>query len=325
MAGVLPAVVVQCFALAPADATWFSEQITALPNGGTRPNLHNGQIAFEGNNYSGIYFWDGTYVSGSPSPPTQISSSGAVARLYNGVVVYNGGSQVYYWDGTGSAQAILSGRWPDIYEGNIAYVTSGNGFDVKLWDGTTSRTIASTSLQEREPRIWGNQIAYAASVTVNVDMDIYLWDNGTTHKITNDPGLIEAGHSIYDGQLAWCGEDGNDFEIFYRSDALDPGTEVQLTANDFDDVNTSVWRGRVAWQAWDGDDWEIMYWNGISIEQVTDNDLDDTEPSLDGGMIVYASWFDGTPQIMLARIPEPSAITIVCLGVVAFLRRRRRQ
>ncbi len=66
-------------------------------------------------------------------------------------------------------------------------------------------------------------------------------------------------------------------------------------------------------------------WNGASIEQVTDNDRDDTGPSLCGYMIAYASWFDTTPQIMLARIPEPVNMTIVGFGVAALLAWRRRQ
>lgn len=316
--------VTQCVWPAPAHAAWFSEQISNIPEGASRPSLHNGQMAFESVGGVAVWFWDGTYVAGSPSPPIKIASAGAVARVYNGVVVYDTSSKVMYWPGSGAPQQLLNGRWPDIYEGNIAYVTSGSGWDVSLWDGTTSQTIASTSLQEREPRIWGNQVAYIASAVVNVDLDIYLWDNGTTHQITNTPGLNDAGHSIYDGQLAWCGEDGNDFEIFYRSNALDPTTQVQLTNNSVNDISTSLWQGRIAWQSWDGNDWEIMYWNGSAIEQVTNNDVDDRGPSLDGGMIAYDSMVGDHYQVMLAQIPEPSIIAVSALGLLALLRRRKR-
>jgi len=307
----------------PAQAAWVSEQITDLGFDCIYPSLHNGQIAFKGDAGNGIWFWDGTHVGGSPTPAVQVDTSGSHPKLYDGAIAYEISNGTWYWPGSGAPQYILAGRWPDLHDDKIAYVTSGSGYDIKLWDGVSSQTVANSSLHERDPDLYGSHVAYMATATLNQNRDIYFWD-GSTHQITNTPGLDELYPSVYDGQLAWIGHDGNDYEIFFRTDALNPATQIQITNNPYDDEHTTVWEGKVAWQYWDGNDWEIMFWNGSSIEQVTDNDLDDIHPNLHGGMIAYTRPIGAHYQIMLARIPEPSLLALSALGLLALLRRRKR-
>jgi len=302
---------------APAYGTdWVSRQVTDIPEGATRPSLHSGQIAFESNGYIGIWFLDET---GSPSTLIKLASSGSCARIYSGEVVYDTSGTVYWWNDSGPPQALFDGRWPIIHDGKITYIGGGGLY---LWDGVQHLPISTTSEPKYGGNMYGDRIGFEIGSIGS--RDVYLWDNGTTHQITNTPG-DELYATPYGNQLAWMGHDGNDWEVYFRSDALDPSTQVNLTDNSTDEDGASLWNGRVAWSSWDGSDWEIMYWNGSSIEQVTNNDVDDKGACLDGGMIAYYSIIDGTTQIMLAQVPEPSVLVLLGVGLLTLLKARKVQ
>ncbi len=314
------------FSSRPAEASWPATQITDKSFDCVWPSLHNGQIAFERSRGAGIWFWDGTYNTGVPSQSVQIDSSGAKPSLHAGTIVYEKSDHTYYWLGSGNPQPLPYGgfsEWPNLHDGKIAFVTLGSSYDVKLWDGTSVIDVASTSYSERSPSLFGDQIAYTGAVSVNVDIEIYLWDNGTTHQITNSPGLHDRNPSLYGGQLAWDHLDSNDYEILFRADPLNPGTQQQVTNNQYDDIEPSLWNGKVAWYGWDGNDWEVFYWDGGSVRQVTNNSVDDMYPSLHRGKIAYSSDVQGTFQVMLTQIPEPSIVAILATGILGLLGRMR--
>jgi hypothetical protein len=313
------------FFSAPAHADWPAVQISDLPFDCIRSCLYDGQIGFNRRDGSrGLWFWDGTFTGGSPSDPVQIHSTGHWASLYEGNIAFESSDHTYYWTGGTTFQSIGSGfsEWPSLYDGKIAFNTIGGCYDVVLWDGSNYITVAATSLCERTPCLYGDQIAYFAGENVQGEFDIYLWQDGVTHRITNTPGKNESQVRLHKGQLAWdCDFDG-DYEIVYQSDPFDPTTRIQLTDNEYDDQEPSVWNGTVAWSGWDGSDWEIFYWDGSTVHQVTDNDIDDEYASLHGNQLAYSSKVNGYHQIMLTQIPEPTVSLLVGVSILGILRRR---
>ena len=141
-------------------------------------------------------------------------------------------------------------------------------------------------------------------------------DSWITRQLT-DNATEDQHPSLYDGEVAWGGHDGSDYEIYYYSG----GVTTQLTDNatncympslydgeiawwgegiDYWNGNTttkisdsgcwpSLYNGQIAWYSSDGYDDEIHLYSGGVTTQLTDNTLTDYDPSLYNGEIAWCT------------------------------------
>ncbi len=132
----------------------------------------------------------------------------------------------------------------------------------------------------------GNKLAW-----IDDSDDIQVWDGTTIHEKEDD--VVDT-ISLYEDNLAFVEEDNENFfhkntEIFLRI----PGEKIQITHNDYDDIQPSLYRHTLAWVGkHDGDNFDLFYWDGQNDYKLTDTDGDDLEPSLQNGAIAWTE-YDG--------------------------------
>jgi hypothetical protein len=111
-------------------------------------------------------------------------------------------------------------------------------------------------------------------------------DTIITSQIT-DNSNDDFGSDIYNGQVTWSMDDGNDHEILFYDYSTQ--TTVQLTENEYDDDYSQIHDGLVTWMGFDGADYEIFLYNstdGITT-QITDNNNEDKFPEIHNGQITW--------------------------------------
>ncbi len=97
-----------------------------------------------------------------------------------------------------------------------------------------------------------------------------------------------------------------------------------MTDNSYDDVGAVVDGSNVAWVGYDGNDYEEFFWNGGAVTQLTDNAYDDMAPQISGSTVVWYGW-DGHDYEVYMAVPEPATLSLVALGGLVLLLRRRRR
>lgn len=105
-----------------------------------------------------------------------------------------------------------------------------------------------------------------------------LWD-GVLHDLTADHGFNISTHASYHGGLLAFDYGGDGTEIM-----LWDGATLQAVAHGYE---PSVHAGKVAFLRFDGHDWEVLYWDGETVVEITDNDYDDLQPTLDDGLLAW--------------------------------------
>jgi hypothetical protein len=143
-----------------------------------------------------------------------------------------------------------------------------------------------------------------------------------------DNDLFEGAPVLHNGEIAWGGWDGTDWEIYY----WDGNSTTQITDNYDRDHFVSIYDSAIAWSsqgdiyyldgdtvtrvtndsiynyflslhdgtiAWTGNDFKIYYWDGTSIVQVSEDRVLCSQPSLYDGTIAWQCggniyYWDGT-------------------------------
>ncbi|MCU7905655.1 MAG: hypothetical protein KZQ76_07285 [Candidatus Thiodiazotropha sp. (ex Epidulcina cf. delphinae)] len=131
------------------------------------------------------------------------------------------------------------------------------------------------------------------------------WDGQTIHQIRNGYNRLGGHFSLYDGTLAWIGQDRSDrgYYVWYWNGAFDTGGQpniekispvAMVVGSDGGDTSSlSLYDGQIAWTSSDGNDYEIYLWDGTyhdglpNITQISDNDDQDRAPSIADGMIAW--------------------------------------
>jgi len=122
---------------------WDSGSITQMTfnnNNDINPDLHNGQITWQGHdgNDFEIFVWDGT----STIQVTDNDFNDVNPRIHNGFVVWErsqiGHNEIYFWDGTQIFQItdnLKPDKNPRIYNGRITWQChDGNDWEIMTWN-----------------------------------------------------------------------------------------------------------------------------------------------------------------------------------------------
>lgn len=129
--------------------------------------------------------------------------------------------------------------------------------------------------------------------SVGDDVRIYLWDG--TYRNLSETLNAQLAHSfsLYGGTIAYAFA-GMSTTLRY----WDGETVHELGYGE----DPSLYDGAVAFEIFDGHDWEIHYWDGAQVIEVTDNDYDDVDASLDGSYLAWSGRPEGAFHIMWTRV-----------------------
>ncbi len=163
-----------------------------------------------------------------------------------------------------------------------------------MWKATDPTDIVQRIANDDDVLILsasGNKLAW-----IDDSNDIQLWDGNSTQEVEDD--VIDT-ISLYGDNIAFVEKDTEDFlredsEIFLRT----PGKKLQVSNNNYDDLQPSVFENRVAWVGKHDDNYDLFYWDGQHLNKLTDSDGDDLTPSLDHGAIAWTEWDGEDFEIM---------------------------
>lgn len=101
---------------------------------------------------------------------------------------------------------------------------------------------------------------------------------------------------------------------------------IQLTDNSYTDTAPQVYGSNVVWQGRgpDGADWEIFLYDGNTTTQLTNNSSNEERPQVYGSNVVWQSYDGNDSEIFLATIPEPATMSLLIIGGLAMLKRKRK-
>jgi len=128
---------------------------------------------------------------------------------------------------------------------------------------------------------------------------IYLWDGEQTSLIADSaagnfsmpwgypPSYHSIDVSLDDGQIAWAGWDGTDYEIFlWNGESIN-----QITNNAQDDYEAQLSNGQIAWTSKTGERFDVLFYDGETIHNISNRpDVPDEDPHLMNGVIAWSGW-----------------------------------
>ena len=82
-------------------------------------------------------------------------------------------------------------------------------------------------------------------------------------------------------------------------------TIIQLTDNEFVDVEPQIDSQMVVWSGGSGDNREIFLWNGSNTTQLTSNEYHDIAPQIDNGMVIWSGYDGQDYEIFLWNGDDP--------------------
>jgi cysteine-rich repeat protein len=146
----------------------------------------------------------------------------------------------------------------------------------------------------------------------DTDNDLFYWNGSDAPDvIAPAPPAAVREQTRMDGRRAvWVDDVGGDFEIFLYTGT----TVVQLTNNDYDDVEPDIAGDHVVWRGFPEDpaEGEIFHYDGTASERVTDDDLGDEEPHVsmgpDGPTIAWVKQ-DGDDEVWMFDGCESTQLT----------------
>ncbi len=160
------------------------------------------------------------------------------------------------------------------------------GEGIYVWDVSNPVTAGHKIANDHEVTVlsaYGHKVAW-----IDDNDDIQVWEDGYEQEVEDD--VVDT-ISLYDTNVAFVEEDHEHFfqedtEIFLRI----PGRKIQITDNDYDDIQPSLYGQSIAWVGRHDDNYDLFYWDGQNEYKLTDSDGDDLNPSLDNGAIAWMAW-----------------------------------
>ena len=141
--------------------------------------------------------------------------------------------------------------------------------------------------------------------------------DGISTKFIGDGGA-PTGPSISGSNIVWY-NDGESEKVYYYN-----GSSVVALGTYCGD-SPRVSGSNVVWSQWDGNDYEIHFFDGNIATQLTDNDTDDLSPEVSGRNVAWRSWDGHDWEIYTAAyIPEPATLSLLALGGLVIIQKRRK-
>ena len=177
-----------------------------------------------------------------------------------------------------------------IYYENL---TTGTRVDV----GSTATVRGFTGI----PSLSNGQVAWRVWDDATDRLYIYLWDGAQTRLITDYPvgnfpmpwGYLPSYHSVDvaldNGQIAWAGWDGNDYEIYL----WDGANTTQITDNSVNDYEAQLNNGQIAWTGVEANStsFDVFFWDGLTITNVSNRPgYPDEDAHLMNGEIAWSGY-----------------------------------
>jgi cysteine-rich repeat protein len=184
--------------------------------------------------------------------------------------------------------------------------------DVRVSTDLGNPTTPSDNDDEDRVRV-GNVAGNPRAVWVDdTDNELVYWNGADPPAtIADAPPAAFREQTRMDGRrVVWVDDVGGDLEIFLYTGT----TVVQLTDNDYDDVEPEIEGDHVVWRAFPEDpaEGEIFHYDGTTTERVTDDDLGDEEPQVsigpDGVTIAWVKQ-DGDDEVWMFDGCESTQLT----------------
>ncbi|MEM7758357.1 MAG: carbohydrate-binding protein, partial [Cyanobacteria bacterium P01_A01_bin.40] len=159
---------------------------------------------------------------------------------------------------------------------------------------TNANFLTNNNTSDRDPRIYGQNIAWIGNDGNDDEIYFYDHENGRVIQLT-DNDTYDSNPDIDGNNVVWASNDGNDNEIYFYNGS----TTIQLTDNDVDDNNPQISNGNVAWLSYEGEsnyryyaDNAIYLYDGTNTTRLTDADSVKNDFTLEGDSLVWSD-YDG--------------------------------
>ena len=118
------------------------------------------------------------------------------------------------------------------------------------------------------------------------DLEIFLQKNGELSQLTFN--TVDDAAPFFDSKsnsIVWHRIVNERYQII--SYTLDTKEEVQLTADNVNNMEPSRSGENTVWQRWNGDNWDIVLYNGRETKFITDSPLHDIAPNIKGDLVMW--------------------------------------
>jgi len=226
--------------------------------------------------------------------------------------------EIFYFDGATTHRLTNNDRpegFPDISGNQIVWErTETTGFEnIYHYDGSTITQLTNTYYSDDEPKISG---AY----TTWVDPDGYVMvHDGSTATAVSGYNSDHRQPQIDGNRVAWYTDVPEGFDIFY----FDGSTTTQITDNNNDSMYVRISGEKLVWQEYVNGRWQIFLYDG-EIHQLTAGPMDSQYPEITGDLVTWMTHDGNDYEVYKMVVPEPATMSLLALGALALLRRRRR-
>lgn len=142
------------------------------------------------------------------------------------------------------------------------------------------------------------------------DLEIFLQKNGELEQLTFN--TVDDAAPVFDSKsnsIVWHRLVDERYQII--SYDLDSGTEVQLTADNVNNMEPSRSGKFTVWQRWHDNNWDIVMYDGTETKYIAENPLHDIAPNVKGDLVMWNRLAtDNTQSIELFDIATGEFTTI---------------